>query len=64
MCAYMYVCIYTAHSHMHIYLKAEYKDISKHLVWIQIFSSSFFLYQPVLMFEICFLLFVFIFLSS
>lgn len=42
MCAYMYVCIYTAHSHMHIYLKAEYKDISKHLVWIQIFSSSFF----------------------
>lgn len=32
MCAYMYVCIYTAHSHMHIYLKAEYKDISKHLV--------------------------------
>ncbi len=51
MCAYMYVYIYTAHSHMHIYLNAEYKDISKHLVLIQFFSSSFFLYQPVLMFE-------------
>lgn len=29
LCAYMYAFMCTAHSHIHIYLNAEYEDISK-----------------------------------
>lgn len=57
MCAYMYVRMYSAHSHMHIYLKAEYKDISKRVVLIQLFS----LYQPVLISKTNSLYFVYFF---
>lgn len=48
------VCVYTIyilHTHIHIYLNAEYRYISKQLALIQFTSSSCFFLIPVVMFE-------------